>query len=308
MINPHVFRRDREVDMAIVAFIGLGRMGSGMARRVLDCGHELRVFNRTATRADDLVRRGAVQCPTPREACAGANAVVSMVTDDQASRAIWYGTTGALAAQFAAGALAIECSTLSYDWVLELSAEVNRRGLRYLDAPVTGLPDSAAAGQLTVLVGADLENLSAARPLLANFSKSILHFGRVGTGTAYKLLVNMLGAVQIASAAETMAIAEKIGLDLGMVADALASGQAASPQVIRNTRRIADGSHDRDILFTPQLRLKDVEYGLALAHKVSIGSPFGKLAGEMFHQLCALEQRQVNESKIIDVARLQAAE
>jgi 3-hydroxyisobutyrate dehydrogenase len=231
-----------------------------------------------------------------------------MVTDDEASRTIWYGDSGALAAQFAPNALAIECSTLSYDWVLELSAEVTRRGLRYLDAPVTGLPASAFAGELTSLVGADLENLSAARPLLAGLSKSILHFGRVGTGTAYKLLVNMLGAVQIASAAETMAIAERVGLDLGMVADALATGQAASPQVIRNTRRIADGHHERDILFTPQLRLKDVEYGLALARKVAIGSPFGELAGEMFHQLCALDQRPTNESKIIDIARSQAAE
>jgi 3-hydroxyisobutyrate dehydrogenase len=231
-----------------------------------------------------------------------------MVTDDQASRAIWYGTTGALAAHFAPGALAIECSTLSHDWVLELSAAATRHGLRYIDAPVTGLPDAAAAGELTLLLGASLEDLGAARPVLAAFSKSILHFGRVGTVAAYKLLVNMLGAVQIASAAETMAIAEKVGLDLGMVADALATGQAASPQVVRNTRRIADGHHDRDIVFTPQLRLKDVDYGLALARKFSIGSPFGRLAGEMLRELCALDQARTNESKIIDVARLQAGE
>jgi 3-hydroxyisobutyrate dehydrogenase len=292
--------------MAKVAFIGLGRMGSGMARRALDCGHQLRVFNRTAARADELIGRGAIACATPREACEGSDAIVSMVMDDHASRAIWYGSTGALAAQFAPGAFAIECSTLSYDWVLELSTAATRQGLRYLDAPVTGLPDKAAAGELTLLLGANPEDLSAARPVLAAFSKTILHFGRVGTGTAYKLLVNMLGAVQIASAAETMAIAEKVGLDLGMVADALAIGQAASPQVVRNTRRIAEGHHDRDIVFTPQLRLKDVDYGLALARKFSIGSPFGGLAGEMFRQLCALHHPQTNESRIIDVARLQA--
>jgi len=279
-----------------------------MARRLLDSGHALRVFNRTVSRADDLVRSGAVQCATPRQACAGADAVVSMVTDDQASRAIWYGSDGVLAANSAPGRFAIECSTLSHDWVLELSAEATRQGLRYLDAPVTGLPDAAAAGELTLLVGAHPEHLGAARPLLAAFSKSIIHFGRVGTGTAYKLLVNMLGAVQIASAAETMAIAEKVGLDLGMVADALASGQAASPQVIRNTRRIADGYHDRDIVFTPPLRLKDVEYGLALAREFSIGSPFGRLAGEMFRQLCARDQKPANESKVIDIARMQPAD
>jgi 3-hydroxyisobutyrate dehydrogenase len=125
-------------------------------------------------------------------------------------------------------------------------------------------------------------------------------------GTAYKLLANMLGAVQIASAAETMAIAEKVGLQLGAVANALATGQAASPQVIRNTRRIADGNHNRDILFTPQLRLKDVEYALRLARRFAIGSPFGALAGESFRQLCALHHEQVNESKVIEVSRMQS--
>ena len=280
-------------------------MGLGMAGRLLQGGHELRVFNRTASRGDGLVGQGAMQCRTPQEACAGADAVVSIVTDDQASRAVWEGSGGILSGNLAPGSLAIECSTLSHGWVLELSAEATRKRLRYLDAPVTGLPDTAAAGELTLLVGANPEDLGAARPLLASFSKSIIHFGGVGTGTAYKLLVNMLGAVQIASAAETMAIAEKVGLDLGVVADALATGQAASPQVVRNTRRIADGRHDRDILFTPQLRLKDVEYALMLARKFSIGSPFGELAGETFRRLCTLGHSQSNESKVVDVARMQ---
>src|SRR6185437_5049904 len=157
-----------------------------------------------------------------------------------------------------AGALAIECSTLSYDWVMELAAESHRLGIRYVDAPVTGLPDTAAAGELTLLVGAAAADLDASGAILSAFSQRIIHFGAVGTGTAYKLIVNLLGAVQIASAAESMAIAERAGLDLAAVADAIASGQAASPQVVRNTRRIVDGDHDRDVVFTPALRSKDV--------------------------------------------------
>jgi 3-hydroxyisobutyrate dehydrogenase len=294
--------------MAKVAFIGLGRMGLGMAARLIAANHEVRVFNRTSTRADTLVRRGARQCLTPREACIAADAVVSMVADDPASRAVWLGSDGVLAAKLAPGAFAIECSTLSYNWVMELSAAATAQGLRYMDAPVTGLPDTAAAGELTLLVGANPEHLAAARDLLGAFSQRIIHFGPVGTGTAYKLLVNMLGAVQIASAAETMAIAERIGLDLGVVAEALSTGQAASPQVIRNTRRIAEGQHDRDIFFTPQLRLKDVEYALELGQQFEIGSPFGMLAGRVFRQLCDLGYAQANESKVIEVARQQSVE
>ena len=116
--------------MASVAFIGLGRMGLGMARRVLEGKHELRVFNRSPGRTDELVGRGAVQHATPREACSGADAVVAMVTDDLASRAVWEGSDGVLAANLSPDALAIECSTLSHDWVLELSQQATRRGLR----------------------------------------------------------------------------------------------------------------------------------------------------------------------------------
>lgn len=291
--------------MMRVAFIGLGRMGIGMAGRLLDGAHELRVFNRTPARADELVAHGARAFATPREACEGADAVVSMVADAEASRAIWLGRDGALAATLAPGAFAVECSTLSHDWVLELAASAASKGLRYIDTPVTGLPESAAAGEITLLVGATPAHLEAARPLLTRFSNRILHFGPVGAGTAYKLLVNMLGAVQIASVAETMALTERAGLDPGLVAEALSTGQAASPQVIRNAHRIAGGRHDENVLFTPRLRLKDVDYALRLARKLGIGSPFGALSAELYRQLCALGPDDINESKIIDVARTQ---
>ena len=293
--------------MRNIAFIGLGRMGAGMATRLLMTGHTVTVYNRTSAKADPLERAGARLARTPREACDGAEAIVSMTADDEASRAVWLGANGILAASPAAGAFAVECSTLSHDWVMELSAATAKRGLRYLDAPVTGLPEAAAAGALTLLVGAAAEDLQACGPLLAALSKRVIHFGPVGTGTAYKLIVNLLGAVQIASAAESMAIAERAGLDLAVVAEAIASGQAASPQVVRNTRRIADGDHDRDIIFTPALRLKDVRYALKLARTLGIGSPFGELAGDAFQQLVELGHERANESKIVEVSRLQPA-
>lgn len=294
--------------MATIAFIGLGNMGLGMAGRVLAAGHALRVYNRTASRAELLLSRGVRLCPTPREACAGADAVIAMVADDQASRLVWAGPNGILKANLAPGALAIECSTLSHAWVMELAAKAGACGLRYIDAPVTGLPDTAAAGKLTLLVGADTDNLETARGLLGAISERIIHFGPVGTGTAYKLIVNMLGAVQIASAAEAMAIAERVGLDLGLVAEAIATGQAASPQVVRNCRRMVDGNHGQNVVFTPQLRLKDVGYGLLLAKAFQIGSPFGTLAGAAFRNLCERGHAHDNESAILEVARSQALE
>jgi 3-hydroxyisobutyrate dehydrogenase len=278
-------------------------MGVGMAHRLLHAGHDLRVYNRTGSKATDLERAGARRCLTPREACTDAQAVFAMTADDTSSRAVWSGPDGILDARLASRALAIECSTLSCSWVMELAAQARARNLRYLDAPVTGLPDNAAAGTLTLLVGADAADLDSARPVLNVIADRILHFGAVGCGTAYKLIVNLIGAVQIASLAEGLALAERAGLDLETVASAIATGQAASPQVVRNARRIVDDDHGQNVVFTPVLRLKDVDYALKLAQQLGMHAPFGRLAAGQLQQLIDLGHSDANESKIIEVAR-----
>jgi 3-hydroxyisobutyrate dehydrogenase len=249
------------------------------------------------------VRAGATLAQTPREASEGAEAVVAMTADDESSQAMWLGADGALGATLAPRALAIECSTLSHAWALALARSAADRGLRYLDAPVTGLPAAAAAGELTLLVGADPADLAAARPLLDALATRVLHFGAVGAGTAYKLVINMIGAVQIASAAEGLALAERTGLDLNAVADAVATSQAASPQVVRNTQRMVEGDFERDVTFTPALRLKDVDYALRLADTLGVGAPFGAAARDAFRRLVELGGGAHNESRIIEVAR-----
>jgi 3-hydroxyisobutyrate dehydrogenase len=286
-----------------IAFVGLGRMGIGMAARLIAAGHDLRVYNRSPEKTQSLRGQGARVCGSVREAATGVDAIVTMTANDTSSRDVWMGEQGALAADMPSGALAIECSTLSHGWVMELAEGVRARGLRYLDSPVTGLPADAAAGALTLLVGAAEEDLEAARPVLTALSNRTLRFGPVGAGTAYKLMINLMGAVQIAAAAEGMALAERAGLDPRQVAEAIGTGQAASPQVVRNVRRIADGDHDRDIAFTPVLRLKDVDYALQLARKLGIGTPFGEAARDSFRRLRDLGHGNANESKVIEVAR-----
>ncbi len=171
--------------------------------------------------------------------------------------------------------------------------------MRYIDAPVTGLPSAAAAGELTLLLGAAVEDLQASRVSARVASNRIIHFGPIGTGTAYKLIVNLLGAVQIASAAESMALAgarawsrprRRSGCDR--------LGRAASPQVVRTTRRIVEGNHDRDVVFTPTLRLKDVRYALGWRPKLGIGSPFSALASSAFQELIDRGDGQANERRL----------
>jgi 3-hydroxyisobutyrate dehydrogenase len=286
-----------------IAFLGLGKMGSGMAARLAAAGHSLSVYNRTAARTEPLAKLGARVAESARSAAENADVIIGMTADDASSRAMWLGEQGALAAGNAPDALAIECSTLSYDWVMDLARRVRARGFRYVDAPVTGLPDAAAAGTLTLLVGAEPADLDAARPVFASLATRVLHFGPVGKGTAYKLMVNLLGAIQIASAAEGLAFAEAAGLDLRLVADAIASGQAASPQVVRNVRRFVAADHGGAVNFTPALRLKDVEYALRLAEGLGVPQSFGTVAADVYRRLCAAGFANDNESRVIDVVR-----
>lgn len=285
-----------------VAFLGVGRMGSGMAARLLAAGYSVTVYNRSAERARPLVAAGARPAATPYQACDGAQAAFSMTADDESSRAVWEGDGGGLAA-LAPGAFVIECSTISHDRSLELARAAETRRLRYLDAPVTGLPDAAAAGTLTLLVGAASADLDAARELLAPLAQRVLRFGPPGAGTAYKLVINLMGAVQIGSAAEGLALAERVGLDSDAVAAAFETSQAASPQVARNVRRFVRGDHDQDVVFSVALRLKDVEYALRLARTFGFDPAYGNVAARALRQLVAAGHAAANESRVVEVMR-----
>ena len=288
--------------MARVGFLGMGAMGSGMAGRLITKGHEVAVFNRTAEKARPLIEKGARLALTPRDAADGAEVVFAMVGDDQASQHVWMGALdGALAANLAADAIIIECSTLSHDWVMQLSSIVQAEGYTYIDCPVTGYPEMAEVGQLTLFVGAHSDDLTRASSFLEPLCSEIIHFGAVGNGTIYKLTVNLMGSVQIAGVAEGIAIADKAGLNLETVGYAISKGAAASPQVTRNSERMIAGEHENNIVFSGRWRLKDTIYGIRLAEKFGQNARLGKIAGEIYEMLIDTGYGEQNESKIIDV-------
>ena len=284
--------------MASIAFIGLGRMGRGMAGRYLDSGHRVAVWNRSQAKAGGLIARGARFARSAADAADGADAIVTMVADDEASRAV----------QARAGALAIECSTVSYRHALELARELRGRGLVYIDSPVTGLPDAAASGKLTLLVGAEPADLEQARPYLAPLGTTIRHFGAVGTGTVYKLINNLMGAVQIAGLAEGLAIAEQAGLDMKLVLESIEHGVAASPQVLRHSRRMVA----RDFAgasFTAALRHKDAAYAVALAESLLAEPPLVGRAAVQAYDKAKAHAPDDDEGRMIEiVSRPRSAE
>jgi 3-hydroxyisobutyrate dehydrogenase-like beta-hydroxyacid dehydrogenase len=274
-------------------------MGHGMAGRYLDAGFEVTLWNRSKAKADDLIARGARWAASPKEAAIEADAVVTMVADDEASQSVWLGKDGA-ADNMKAGALAIECSTVSHRHALEMAQALRGRGLIYIDCPVTGLPEAAAAGNLTLLVGADPADLEKAKPYLAPLCTSIRHFGAAGTGTVFKLINNLMGAVQIASLAEGVAMAEQAGLDMNLVAEALATGAVASPQVIRHSKRMVARDFS-GASFTAALRYKDAAYAVKLAGSLLASAPLvGHAAVEAYARAKA-EMPDDDEGRMIEI-------
>ena len=268
--------------MTKVAFIGLGRMGHGMAGRYLDAGFTVAVWNRSKAKAEDLIARGARWAASPADAA------------DRCRRGRDHGRRRRSVARGVArqgrcrrddesrAALAIECSTVSYQHALDMARELRGRGLVYIDSPVTGLPDAAAAGKLTLLVGAEPPISNAPGHISRRSATTIRHFGAVGTGTVYKLINNLMGAVQIASLAEGIAIAEQAGLDMNLVPEAMATGVVASPQVIRHSRRMVARDFS-GATFTAALRHKDAAYAVALAESLLADAPLvGRAAVEAY--------------------------
>jgi 3-hydroxyisobutyrate dehydrogenase len=206
-----------------------------------------------------LATEGAKVAASPKEAAMQAEIVISMVADDIASRAMWQGDGGALAG-VAKGALLIECSTLTLEWVRELAQESVKRACELLDAPVTGSKNQAAAGELNFLVGGSSHAYEQARPVLSVMGKSATHIGPSGSGALLKLINNFLCGVQAASLAEAIPLIEKGGLDRAKALEVLLNGAPGSAVLKTVTARAQAGD------FTPNFRLrlmtKDLTYAL----------------------------------------------
>lgn len=283
-----------------VALIGLGLMGSGMARRLLGAGFPLAVYNRNPAKAAPLAAEGALVAASPRDAASRAEVVLSMVADDAASRAVWLGEQGALAGA-ARGTVLVESSTLTVGWIGELAAEAAARGCELLDAPVTGSRLQAASGELCFLVGGSAAGLEAARPVLSVMSRAIFPVGANGRGALLKLINNLLGGVQAASLAEALALIERSGLDRGTALEVLTSGAPGSPLVATLSRRMT--ARDYTPHFLLRLMAKDLTYALGEAGRHGLRLTTVASALELFQQAIAKGRGEEDFSAIVEPLR-----
>jgi 3-hydroxyisobutyrate dehydrogenase len=247
--------------MAQATVLGLGAMGSRMARRLLDAGHRVTVWNRTAAATAPLAAAGAHVAATPRAAVAGSEFVISMVRDDAASQAVWLDPdTGALDA-LGEGAVGIESSTLTTGFVQGLADRFAAVGREFLDAPVAGSRPQADAGQLIYLVGGDAALLARAEPILRCLGGALHHAGVAGQGAALKLAVNTLFGVQVAALAEIIGGLQKAGVDPARAVEIIGALPVCSPAA--KGVAVAMLGHSFPPMFPVDLVEKDFRFALA---------------------------------------------
>ncbi len=267
-----------------VAILGLGIMGSGMARRLLSAEFSLAVYNRNREKCVPLAEAGAFVASTPHEAASRAQIIISMVADDDASRNVWLGENGALAGA-SPDSILIESSTLSLGWIQDLAAKAAGRGCQFLDAPVTGTKPHAASGELLFLVGGSSETLDSARPVFSVLGRDAVHFGPVGSGALMKLINNFLCGVQAASFAEALSLIDAGGLDRDKALSILTGGAPGSGIV----KRVAERSAAND--FAPNFALrwmaKDLAYALDSASRRGVSLPIAATALAAFQKAIA---------------------
>ncbi len=284
-----------------IAFLGLGLMGAGMARRLLGAGFPLTVYNRNVAKAEPFAAAGARVATSPREAATGADVIISMVADDNAARSCWLGADGALT-NAAAGTLLIESSTVSVSWIHELSAAAIARGCEAIDAPVTGSKPQAASGELTFLVGGTATAYEKALPVLAAMGRASVHLGPTGSGALLKLINNFVCGVQAASLAEAMALIEKGGLDRATALEILTSGAPGSPLVKTLSARMTKQEYTPNFLL--RLMAKDLTYAREEGDQRSVPMTTATAALEVFNRAIAAGHGEQDLSAIVEPMRV----
>ena len=248
-----------------VGFVGLGIMGSRMAANLARAGHDLTVFNRTrATAAAWVAEHGGTVAATPAEVGEASDIVISMVVDGDQVRSVLLGDDG-VAHGAAAGTLCVDMSTIAPVQTRAIGAELARRGLQLVDAPVTGSSPKAQDGTLTIMAGGDDDAIARALPLLEVMGALVVHVGALGQGEMVKVINNAVAAANTATVAEALLVGQATGVDLDALVLVMGAGSGGSAML--DLKSAAMRRHDYSTLFKLEHMLKDVRLCLEAAER-----------------------------------------
>lgn len=267
--------------MKSIGFIGLGTMGGPMAANLLKKGFTVTAYNRTREKTGALARHGAKIAATPADAVRSADIVITMVSDDDALKEVYYGEAGILTA-LRPGLACFDCSTVSPELSLKIHEDLSERNVDFFDAPVTGSKPAAIEGKLVFMIGGNGERLERYRDILLAMGSDYQHMGPAGSGARTKLAINTIAAVNMAAFAEGVAAAAKCGVDVEAFIRLVQAGGSASKMAELKRDKLLD--QDYSVQFEMNLMAKDLR--LAVSQAVALGIPSPLLhAAETLYRL-----------------------
>ena len=266
--------------MPSLGFAGIGLMGLPMCRRLLAAGYPLRVWNRSADKCLPLLQEGAGRVETPAELCADAEVVMLCLADTAAVREVVFGA-GGLVESARPGQLLVDFSSLEPAATREMAEELlQRTGMHWLDAPVSGGTAGAEAGSLAIMAGGRADDVQRVRPILAHLGQRLTHMGEVGAGQVSKVCNQMLVACNALVIAEVVALAERSGVDANLLAPALAGGFADSKPLQILAPQMAERRFE-PVKWHVRTLLKDLDTAVRLSQASASATPMSGLAAQL---------------------------
>lgn len=284
------------MDHRQLAFIGLGAMGSGMAHRLLEGGYRLTVFNRTAQKAEPLVRAGARGADSPAHAAGGHRVVVLSLSHEQAVDEVLFDQVVPV---LEPGSIVVDTSTVSPGYAREAARRLADKGLRRVEACVVGNPLQARQGELRVFVSGAEEDLAEVRPVLETIGSQVVHLGAPGTATSLKLILNLLLGAQVTAMAEAVAYGVSAGLDREQVISAVAQSGFSSAVLRFRADLMLKGTYE-PAFFRSDLMEKDIRIVTEAARENGLALPVLDTVRERFAAVVAAGDGAKDASVVVE--------
>jgi 3-hydroxyisobutyrate dehydrogenase-like beta-hydroxyacid dehydrogenase len=279
-----------------VGLIGLGLMGRPMGMNILQAGYALTVWNRTASRADELVAAGAKLARSPEQAAAASDFLITMVSDPPALEEVLWGATGAIQA-LKRGSIYMDSSTVSPVLARKIAAACVERGVRFLDAPVTGGDWGARKGELVFMIGGDAQTLKEAEPIIGVMGKKWFHLGPNGAGQTIKLAMNAILALEVGALAEAIALVTGAGLQAEKLVEVMQSSMARSGVLDVKAPNLLKGEYAPS--FPLRLMHKDLSLALDLANQLGVPLPATAAVRETYSAVKGASQEDLDYSAVM---------
>jgi len=278
-----------------IGFIGLGIMGKPMARNLMKAGYSLVVYNRTASKAQELVQAGAQQVGSPKEVAENSQIIITMVSDSPEVEEVILGPKGVIQG-LKAGSVVIDMSSISPVVTQRIAAELSTKGATMLDAPVSGGETGAVQGTLSIMVGGDEEVFNEVKPVLEKMGKSVVRVGRIGAGGFTKLSNQIIVAAALQAISEALVLAQKAGVDIQLVYEAIRGGMAGGRTLDMKIPMFIQ--RDFEPGFKMDLHIKDLKNALLAGKSLGVALPSTGLIHELFTACRAQGKGQKDHSVI----------